>query len=136
MVDFCRLLKQCDLDPNRTFYIIVDKAERLRNMESHLLPSLLRLGEICSLNLCVIFISELVLEKFFITTGFYHPIPIHFPDYTKEETISIMTMDCPDEYDKEFYHRYCNIVVDVFFMVCRDLNELRHLVRNSILIVL
>lgn len=131
-MEFCRLLKMSDLDVNQTFYIVLDKAERLRtSLESHLLPLFLRLGELTGLNICVIFITDIVLEKFFTTTGFLLPIPIHFPDYSKDDLIIIMSLDCPRGYKEEFYKRYCSVVVGVFYSACRDTAELRHLVSSQ-----
>jgi len=128
-MEFCHLLKLSDLDVNQTFYVVLDKAERLRtSMESHLLPSFLRLGELTGLNICVIFITDIVLEKFFTSTGFLLPIPIHFSAYSQEDLVTIMTLDCPNGYKEEFYKIYCSIVVGVFYSACRDTAELRHLV--------
>ena len=130
MMDFCRLLKLSDLNPGETFYVILDKAERLRsNMDAHLLPAFMRLSELTNLNICVIFITDIVLEKFFPANGFVMPIPLHFPDYTKAEMVSIMSLDAPKNFGVEIYKRYCQTVVDVFYLACRDTNELRHLVR-------
>lgn len=130
MMDFCRLLKLSDLNPGETFYVILDKAERLRsNMDAHLLPAFMRLSELTNLNICVIFITDIVLEKFFPASGFVMPIPLHFPDYTKAEMVSIMSLDAPKNFGVEIYKRYCQTVVDVFYLACRDTNELRHLVR-------
>lgn len=128
MMEFTRLLKQADLDCNQTFYLIFDKAERLRtNLESHLLPSFMRLGELTGLNVCCVFITEIVLEKFFIANGFHSTLPVHFSDYTKEDLVNIMALDRPAEYSESLYKQYCTVVVDVFYLACRDTNELRHL---------
>ena len=135
-MEFCRLLKLSDLDPEETFYVILDKAERLRsNMEAHLLPAFMRLSELTDLNICVIFITDIVLEKFFPANGFVMPIPMHFADYTKTQMVTIMALDAPKNYSVEIYKRYCQTVVDVFFLACRDTNELRHLVRNRTFIL-
>lgn len=129
MTDFCRLLKQATLFENNQnkFYIVFDQAERLRTMDQHLLPAFLRLSELTSLNICVVLISGIVFEKFLTTSGLYEPFKVHFSDYTKVELETIMALDCPKEKTKDFYSTYCHIILDVFFSICRDLNELRHL---------
>ena len=134
MIDFCRYLNQCSFVlSNKPFYIVFDKAERLRKMDCNLLPSFLRLAELTKLNICVIFLSELIYEKFITSSGFYEPIKIHFKDYTRDQLKDIMTHDCPDDFSADFYKGYVTAVVDVFFHITRDLNELRHLVFLDIL---
>ena len=130
MMDFIRFVKTSPKieSTNNTCYIVFDKAERLRKMDDHILSAFLRISELTGLNICVIFITEIILEKFFRTTGFYSPLKIHFDDYSKSDVVSIIELDCPDGYSKEFYSPYCRLVVDVFYMVCRDAKELRHLV--------
>ena len=131
MTDFVRTLQQAisekDLE-NETFYIILDKAERLRDMKANILPVFLRLQEITRLNISVIMISDIVWEKFLFGTGFHDPILVHFPDYSKVELLQIMMLDCPADHPKEFYTAYCQLLLSVFYSVCRDLNELRHMV--------
>lgn len=40
----------------------------------------------------------------------------------------ILSHDHPPEYSADFYAAYINILLGVFYTVCRDLKELRHLV--------
>ena len=135
MTDFLRHLKHDLLSKdlvNETFYIVLDKAERLRDMEANALPAFLRLQELMQLNICVILLSQIVWEKFQVGTGFYEPIIIHFPDYSKTELLQIMVRDCPASYPEEFFKAYCQLLMSVFYSVCKDLNELRHLVSGNI----
>ena len=131
MTDFLRQLKNSLSSRqliSETFYIVLDKAERLRDIEANVLPAFLRLQELTQINICVIFISQIVWEKFQVGTGFYEPVVVHFPDYSKVELLQIMAKDCPSSYPVEFYKAYCQLFTSVFYSVCRDLNELRHLV--------
>lgn len=131
MTDFLRHLKHNLLSKdlaNETFYIVLDKAERLRDIEANMLPAFLRLQELTQLNICVILLSQIVWEKFQVGTGFYEPIVMHFPDYSKTEVLQIMARDCPATYPEEFFRAYCQLLMSVFYSVCKDLNELRHLV--------
>jgi len=129
MMDFIRLIKQSEIieNNNETFYIVLDKADRIRQMDAHLLPAFLRLSELTSLNICVIFITDIIFEKFMTTTGVLNPLKIHFGDYIKDDLQFLMLADTPEEYSRDFYNEYCGIIISVFYMVCRDLNELRHL---------
>lgn len=131
MNDFVRLLKQVLIEKglgDQTVYIVLDKAERLRDMEANILPAFLRLQELTQQNLCVIMISEIVWEKYRSGTGFSEPFVIHFPDYSKGELVQIMSEDCPSEYPADFYNLYVNLVLSIFYYACRNLKELRHLV--------
>ncbi|KAL4226958.1 Origin recognition complex subunit 5 [Mactra antiquata] len=131
MNDFIRLIKQVLEEKkllNQTLYIVLDKAERLRDMESNILPAFLRLQELASINVCTIMVSEIVWEKYRFGTGFCEPLVIHFPDYSKDELVQILCMDCPEDYTLGFYNIYVNLVLSIFHFACRNLNELRHLV--------
>ena len=62
MTDFLRQLKNSLSSrqlTSETFYIVLDKAERLRDIEANVLPAFLRLQELTQLNICVIFISQI-----------------------------------------------------------------------------
>ena len=111
-----------------TFCIIIEKAERLRQMDANLLPALLRLSEVTKLNTSVVLVTEIAWQKFLFGTGFPEPIQVHFGNYSHMELIEIMSLDCPKGYTKDFYGSYCRLLISVFHLVCRDLNELRHLV--------
>ncbi|XP_071960381.1 origin recognition complex subunit 5-like [Antedon mediterranea] len=128
--DFMRLLKSAIAErgaQEETVYIVLDKAERLRDMQANLLPGLLRLSELSHCNVCVILISQLVWAKFRTGTGFAEPIILHFPDYSKAELLDIISHDCPPGYSADFYSSYANLLMSVFYIACRDLNEIRHL---------
>ena len=44
--------------------------------------------------------------------------------------MDIMSLDHPDEYPESLYRNYLNLLLSVFHVACRDLSELRHLVRD------
>ena len=133
MNDFIRMMRKSLTVENfgeETLFIVVDKCERLRDMEVNLLPTFLRLNELTGCNVCVVFLSEIIFEKFRQGTGVREPFQMHFPDYSKTELLKIMCLDAPAEHPKEFYIGYCQLLLSVFYNVCRDLKELRHLVRD------
>ncbi|KAI1315726.1 Origin recognition complex subunit 5 [Mortierella claussenii] len=114
-----------------TRYIVLDRAERLRDTAPNLIPVLMRLQELTGRNICVILITTIVWEKFRSKTGGYEPIILNFPQYTKDKlrsTIAILERDLPEGQDRELYMRFVDLVYDVFQRNCKDLNEIRHLV--------
>ncbi|XP_074050087.1 origin recognition complex subunit 5 isoform X3 [Macrotis lagotis] len=128
--DFVRLFKKVTQDQgvdDQTVYIVLDKADYLREMEANLLPAFLRLQELTNRNVTVIFLSQIVWEKFRPNTGCFEPFIMYFPDYSIGHLQKILSHDHPPEYSADFYAAYINILLGVFYTVCRDLKELRHL---------
>ncbi|XP_048875669.1 origin recognition complex subunit 5 [Brienomyrus brachyistius] len=127
--DFVRLYRQlCAKDSAKhTRYIVLDRAEVLRDMSANLLPGFLRLQELVEDNVTVILLSEIVWDKFRPSTGCFEPLQLHFPDYSKAELQQILAQDSHPSYSTELYACYINILLGVFYSVCRDLRELRHL---------
>ncbi|KAF9295752.1 Origin recognition complex subunit 5 [Linnemannia elongata] len=115
---------------NETRYLVLDRAERLRDTAPTLIPVLMRLQELTGRNICVILITTIVWEKFRSKTGGYEPIVLNFPQYTKSETVAILGRDLPEgeEESMDLYMRFVDLVYDVFQRNCKDLNEIRHLV--------
>ncbi|XP_032361420.1 origin recognition complex subunit 5 [Etheostoma spectabile] len=127
--DFVRVYRQqCSQAPaKQTRYIVMEKAELLRDTDANLLPALLRLQELVEDNITIILLSEIVWDKFRPNTGCFEPLLLHFPDYSKGELQKILSQDRHPSYSDEFYSSYINILLGVFYSVCRDLRELRHL---------
>ncbi|NWJ09901.1 ORC5 protein, partial [Crypturellus undulatus] len=134
--DFVRLFKQAvtsqDLQ-DQTVYIVsnlifvLDRAEQLREMEANILPAFLRLQELTDRNVTVVLLSEIVWELFRPSTGCFEPLTLYFPDYSIGHLQKILSNNHPPEYSADFYAAYINILLGVFYMVCRDLKELQHL---------
>ncbi|KAJ8381753.1 hypothetical protein SKAU_G00025310 [Synaphobranchus kaupii] len=127
--DFIRLYRQfCGQVPaTQTRYIVLDRAELLRDMDANLLPGFLRLQELVEDNLTVILLSQIVWDKFRPNTGCFEPLLLHFPNYNKAELQEILAQDTHPSYSSELYSSYINILLGVFYSVCRDVRELRHL---------
>lgn len=127
--DFVRIYRQqCAESPaKQTRYIIMEKAEMLRDTDANLLPALVRLQALLEDNVTVVLLSEIVWDKFRPNTGCFEPLLLHFPDYSKGELQQILSKDRHPSYSAEFYSSYINILLGVFYSVCRDLRELRHL---------
>lgn len=147
MMDFLKHLKNIhDNNSLNGSVLVLDKAERLRNMEFNILPAFLRFEEISGLSISTILISEIIFEKFYHKTGLLEPIKIHFPQYNERQLIEILTKDIHFarhllmekydeviEFDEEFYRNYIQVFISVFYQVCRDLSELRYMARINFL---
>ncbi|XP_029681569.1 origin recognition complex subunit 5 isoform X2 [Takifugu rubripes] len=83
--DFVRVYRQqCSQSPaKQTRYIVMEKAELLRDADANILPAFLRLQELVEDNITVILLSEIVWDKFRPNTGCLEPLLLHFPDYSK-----------------------------------------------------
>ena len=114
--------------PKETTYIIMDRADRLRQLPAGTIPALVRLQELTERNVSVILVSNLVWEKFRGGTGCSDPLLVHFPGYKKDETLAIIARDCPADIEPQFFAQFVSLLWGVFHGPCRDLNELRHLV--------
>ncbi|XP_066561644.1 origin recognition complex subunit 5 isoform X2 [Amia ocellicauda] len=128
--DFVRLfhrLNASSAQPHQTLYVVLDRAELLRDMDANLLSGFLRLQEFVEDNVTVILLSEIVWEKFRPSTGCFEPLLLHFPDYNKAELQHILSQAAPSSHPPELYSTYINVLLGVFFAVCRDLRELSHL---------
>lgn len=127
--DFVRWLKKMitHFYSEETTYIILSKADRLRDREANLIPALLNLQELTSCNVCVIFESEVTWEKYYSSIAGKSPFIMFFSDYTKEELQKILALLRPPDSVEDFYKDYVGIVLSVFYTACRDLRELRHL---------
>ncbi|XP_064278032.1 origin recognition complex subunit 5 isoform X2 [Passer domesticus] len=78
-------------------------------------------------NVTVVLLSEIVWELFRPNIGCFEPFTMYFPDYSIGHLQKILSQNHPPEYSADFYAAYINILLGVFYMVCRDLKELRHL---------
>lgn len=126
-------------------FIVIDKAERLRDMDQNILPAFLKIREFCNLNICTILISDIVFEKYYLKSGLREPFKIYFPQYTKEELYKIIflsqqncvnfvlcqsaaELDIRESIQRvDLFANYLNAFLSVFYRPCRDLVELRHM---------
>jgi len=123
---FTKALDESDADGDTT-YLILDKAELLREMSSNVLSFFLRLQELTYRNVCVILISQLLWEKFHVNTGTVQPICLHFPDLNRTQMVDVLALQRPDAFEDDFYRNFVKIVLSVFYTKCTDLKELKYL---------
>ncbi|RZB73482.1 origin recognition complex subunit 5 [Asbolus verrucosus] len=127
--------------------LIIDKAEKLRTMDFNLFPGFLKLRELTGIPISVIFLSEIILQKYYSKANIDEPIQITFRQYNKEELLEILSLDIdyarclimnntPNgsfQFDLDFYQNYLNLFLSVFYRNCRDLSELRYIARTNFL---
>lgn len=139
--------------PHKSLIMALDQAERLRDMDANVLPSLMRLQELTGLNVCVVLVGQISFEKYYVTNGLTELVTLHCSQYTKCEIIHILSnhfetarnnlrdyiiqqkLDKNDMQAKlhivenitvEFFNNYLNIFLYVFHKACRDLPELKN----------
>ncbi|TMW53336.1 hypothetical protein DOY81_001540 [Sarcophaga bullata] len=89
--EFLKCFQKCNSHSTQRNYIIAfDDADRIRDMEYSILPSLLRIQDLTGLNVCVILISQIPFEKYHLRTGLSDVITIQCPQYSKSETLTIL----------------------------------------------
>ena len=123
--------------------LIIDKAEKLRTMDFNLFPGFLKLKELTGgIPVSVVFLSQIILQKFYSRSSVVEPIQIHFPQYSKDELLEILSSDIDYartavtnafHFDSNFYQNYLNAFLSVFYRHCRDLSELRYVARTNFL---
>lgn len=138
MMDFLTHLNKCNerIDLNG-WVIIFDKAEQLRRMDFNLLSAFLRFQELTNFNISVVFLSEIIFQKFYTKLNIVEPIKLYYPQYNKEQLLEILTKDfvasphllCGSEITEAFYKNYLNVFLSVFYRACRDLSELKYMAK-------
>jgi len=124
--DFLGVLRQ-ELEPGRRVVVVLQMAERLRDMEQHLLQAFLRLQELTGLNICCVFESRLEWTKFRPSQNILSPITVHFPQYSRDELTKIVATSLPGDMSLDFKLGYSGMVLNVFETVTRSATELLHI---------
>uniref|UniRef100_A0A182W544 Uncharacterized protein n=1 Tax=Anopheles minimus TaxID=112268 RepID=A0A182W544_9DIPT len=139
--DFLAALQS--LPRSESYVIVLQNAERLRDMAYNLLPLFLQLPDATGLNISVVLLSSLPFEKFHIKTGLPQIVKLFVPEYTRNEMQRIIMNDYPSHIERltehgnpkthhwlstvtpEFHQNYVNLFLGTFWKVCRDAKELR-----------
>lgn len=140
--------------PGNSYLIVIEEAEKLRDMEFNLLSVFTKLQELTGINISCIFLSHIAFEKM----GTTEMIKIYVPDYCKNDLIKIFTSKYKDIHmgifknissnpelneetkirqlqvaetlDETFYKCYLNNFLNVFYKACRDITELHSLAKK------
>lgn len=141
-----------DGDEEKGYVVALDNADRLRDMDANIIPSLLRLQEMSGLNICVLLISQIPFEKYHTKSGLTEVIPLYCPQYSKSETLKILStqfemakqmlrshikdstqnnieferqIEIVNRINHDFFNNYLNVFLSVFYKACRDVPELK-----------
>ncbi|XP_063833644.1 origin recognition complex subunit 5 [Ostrinia nubilalis] len=149
IMDFTNALNRIghNLVQYQPIVLVFDRAERLRNMDESVISALLRLRELCNLNICTVFVTHLVYDNFYFKMGVREPLKMYFPNYNKEELFKIIFLhqksfvrhvlsnaavdnEIRIELERpELFANFLNAFLSVFYRPCRDLIELQHMAR-------
>lgn len=130
--DFVRLCKDVMRRPmqEQMRYLVISRAERLKNWNSSVLTTLTRLSELTGANIFVILISRVSWHTFSIDSGLSDPFTVYFPNYSLDQVRSILALDCPSDEHVTLYKTFVNLLCSVFRLACSDLNEWRRQARD------
>ncbi|CAG0888937.1 unnamed protein product [Cyprideis torosa] len=129
------LLREHDME-SEGFIIVLDALDVLRPLADSdiLFPVLFRLQELLGLNVSMVGISHLPVDRLIGSRSFPLPLCVTFPQYKNEELISILSSFHPpteDEfYSEQFYSTYIRLVLSVFYNATRDIQELYFMVQK------
>lgn len=151
--EFVENLRNVNDQKEEGYIFVLDNAERLRDMDANILPTFLRLQEATGLNICTVLISQISFEKYHCKTGLTEVITLHCPQYTKAETLKILStqfamakqmlkshikeeftnnhseivrqMNIVNKITPDFFNNYLNAFLSVFYKACRDVPELK-----------
>jgi len=126
--DFLNHLRH-DMDPGVRAVIVLQLADRLRDMDTNLLQAFTKLQELTGLNICCVFETRLDWGKFRPSHDVPTPVPVHFPQYTQDQLEDIVATSLPGERPLEFKQGYAGLVLSVFQSVARCSKELVHISR-------
>lgn len=138
------------LDKEESYVIVLEQAEKLRDMEYNILPIFLRLQEMTDLNICCVLVGMISWWKFLPKHGLTDVVSIHVSQYSKKELFEILMqefclikefiqneiledkkkIEVHKSLDLEFFNQYLTVLLQMFFPVCRDLNELKKIARD------
>ncbi|KAF2350405.1 Origin recognition complex subunit 5 [Trinorchestia longiramus] len=135
--EFVRQLQELGRRPGHEgdrLALVLYQCERLRDGDLFSLSALCRLQELCggTVNICILLVSVLAIDKLLPSGGIAMPFVVHFPQYSKEELIELLLRErCPDEesegFSEDFHRTYVTLVLSVFYPASRSQSEMRHL---------
>lgn len=136
-------LRVASLAPPRGLCLFFDQAERLRDLQPHLLDALTRLHELCHGRVVTVFASRIAWEKF--PCGAFagvEPMVLHFANYSREQLAAILKASAAAEADAvlqrfpadagRLLEQFADLLLDVVGPVCRDAGELAFLARGNV----
>ncbi|XP_050422791.1 origin recognition complex subunit 5 isoform X2 [Adelges cooleyi] len=120
-MQFLNALKNANIQNQQTV-IVLDRCEMLECEQITVFAKLQELVQ--SYQLCVILVSQVSPAKF---NDDFAYIPVVFEQYNSTELGEILLLDCPTDWNTDFYKNFLNVFIGSFCGSCRDLIELKHL---------
>nr|BAN21348.1 origin recognition complex subunit [Riptortus pedestris] len=128
LVHHLKLLSSQCLTVQR-YIIVLDGIEYLKELSDGYISAFHYLQELVeNWQLCVIFISHILPEKFVIDGSL---ISVYFPQYSKDELIEILKFTKPEFCQDNLYDNYLNSALSIFLRTTRDLNEMKFLISSN-----
>lgn len=112
---------------------IIQSVELLKGEYDDILTFLTTLQDTSQSPICVVLTSTLPPAHFMPTIMDHSIIPVHFPQYTMEELTSIIIehkIGVSSGVTGSFRNFYVKMIVNMFFIVCRDVRKLLRLART------
>jgi origin recognition complex subunit 5 len=117
------------LQTDMACYLIFDNADRLHGLGRGLLPSIVRLQELTSRNIGVVFITQNAWEDFSDHTCGAIPVNLHIPGNSSTQIVELVSEYCPAHDDPEFFRSFVYHIHSVFRSMVNDVRELRYVVQ-------
>lgn len=137
--NLCNLLEfLANIDPDKrvSFGIVFDRAERLRDSDTFLLPLLLRLGELVddqllrtsdfkqTPNLFTMFVTRSPWDKFNSGTLYFEPTVMCLFSYSRDQMKQLLVSVAPNHGSSARFSRFIDLLLTVCYPVCRNVREL------------
>ncbi|EDV24523.1 uncharacterized protein TRIADDRAFT_56402 [Trichoplax adhaerens] len=111
---FIKYLKDVMKEHGKAFYMVFDNADRIGNLDSTLFSILLGLKELVDPKITVFLISNLSWEDLSLSINCRQPFLQFFPNYQKDELVTILSQSCKLSDDQSFNACYLNEILGVF----------------------
>uniref|UniRef100_A0A674CCV1 Origin recognition complex subunit 5 n=1 Tax=Salmo trutta TaxID=8032 RepID=A0A674CCV1_SALTR len=120
--DFVRVYKQLCVQASakQTRYIVLDRAELLRDMEANLLPAFLRLQELVRVMLPVEHTTSLSCRQTVSDGCFFALFVTYFFTYFVHKLQQILSEDSHPSYSPELYSAFINILLGLRHLVMKE----------------
>ncbi|TPX30738.1 hypothetical protein SmJEL517_g05780 [Synchytrium microbalum] len=128
--EFTMILHELCAASDERRYVVLDHIEKLRDgFASTLLPAMMKVSEVTQNKLVLIMISNQVWDHFTAKAGNQPPIEIRFGSYNQKQMLDVLSRDCPADCEAGLFRALSELVYGAFSKPCRDLAELRNVIR-------
>ena len=122
--DFVTKLNKLEIYNTSKVVIVLTNADRLRSLDPHLLPALMKLNEIVdNLNISVVLVSKLPWSKWRLTNymAANPPVQVFVKPYSKCQLSQILTKNFEEvDEPKELKDNFVKLILEVFQPICKS----------------